>query len=172
MSAGKPGRKRGWDVKPRTMLRFIKPGDLFLFRLDESTYGAGRIISRVSLGHVVEFFDVTLDEPELQGIDMASVARLGRPVVLDAYSLFDRRLEGDWQIVGHDDGFVPKDVDDVFFTYGVGPDRQKVDVFDNRTTIPAHEAEGLPLYSPHGDGDVRRKVYGVRFVQDGRLAGS
>lgn len=156
MSAGK---KRGWDVKPRTMLRFVKPGDLFLFRLDESTYGAGRIISRVSLGHVAEFFDVTLDAPDLAGVDLASVGRLRRPVILDSYSLFDWKLEVDWQIVGHEEGFVPKDVDDVFFTYGVGPDRQRVDVFDDRTTIPAHEADGLPVYSPHGDADVKRKVY-------------
>lgn len=153
------GKKSGWNSKPRTLLRSIKPGDLFLFRLDDSKYGAGRIISHVSVGHVAEFFDVILDEPDLQGLDLARVKRLGRPVILDAYSLFDRKKEGDWQIVGHQEDFVPQDVDDVFFAYGVGPTRQKVDVFGKRTQVPAQEAEGLPLYSPMGDKDVKRKVY-------------
>ncbi|EBD8041094.1 phosphotriesterase, partial [Salmonella enterica] len=25
----------GWDKKSRTMLRFVKPGDIFCFKLDE-----------------------------------------------------------------------------------------------------------------------------------------
>jgi immunity protein 26 of polymorphic toxin system len=152
-------KKSGWNAKPRTRLRYIKPGDLFMFRLDDSKHGVGRIISKVSLGHVAEFFEVTLDSPELQGIDLAWVTRRGHPVVLDSYSLFDRKTEGDWQIVGHGENFAPKDVDDVFFTYGVGPVRHKVDVFGNTTPVSAQEAEKLPLYAPHGDADVKRKIY-------------
>src|SRR5687767_3004002 len=88
-------KKSGWNAKPRTRLRYIKPGDLFMFRLDDSKHGVGRIISKVSLGHVAEFFEVTLNSPELQGFDLARVKRRGLPVVLDSYSLFDRKIEGD-----------------------------------------------------------------------------
>ncbi|WP_408603357.1 Imm26 family immunity protein, partial [Salmonella enterica] len=35
----------GWDKKPRTMLRFVKPGDIFCFKLDEDRYCFGRIIT-------------------------------------------------------------------------------------------------------------------------------
>lgn len=50
-----------WDKKPRKMLRFVKPGDIFCFRLDENRYRFGRVISKIFTGHVVEIFDFTSD---------------------------------------------------------------------------------------------------------------
>ncbi len=95
----------------------------------------------------------------IEGVDLGKVKRLGRPLVLDSYSLFDRKAEGDWRIVGHEPNFTPRDVGDVFFTYGDGSGRRKVDVFDNETPVTAEEACKLPPYAPFGDGDVKRELY-------------
>ncbi|PKD39928.1 phosphotriesterase [Methylomonas sp. Kb3] len=35
---------RGWGAKPRTMLRYIKSGDIFMFQVDDNRYGIGRIL--------------------------------------------------------------------------------------------------------------------------------
>lgn len=53
----------GWDKKKRTMLRFIKPGDIFCFQYDQSKYCFGRIISKIMTGHVAEIFDYMSTDP-------------------------------------------------------------------------------------------------------------
>lgn len=53
----------GWDKKKRTMLRFIKPGDIFCFQYAENTYGFGRVLSRMDIGNIVEIFDFISDQP-------------------------------------------------------------------------------------------------------------
>ncbi|WP_235192721.1 Imm26 family immunity protein [Erwinia mallotivora] len=80
-----------WDKKPRTMLRFIKPGDIFCFQLDDKKYGFGRIISKVSIGHSAEIFDHFSSSP---GID-ESALNLNNSLfllILDTYSLFDKKF--------------------------------------------------------------------------------
>jgi hypothetical protein len=149
----------GWNAKPRTMLRFIKPGDVFMLALGDGRYGLGRILSQVSLGHVAEILDAELAEPSLNAVSVDTLRRRGRPIVVDSYGLFDKKIEGDWRIVSHQDGFVPSNVDDVFFTYGSGPLRKKVDVFGQVKEIPAAEAAGLPLYTPKGDEQVKQEFF-------------
>jgi Immunity protein 26 len=151
----------GWDAKPRTVLRSIRPGDLFLFALGSGRYGVGRILTAVSLGHVAEFFEPVLDQPDVAGFSPDAAVRRGRPLIIDSYSLFDRKLEGDWRIVARQENFVPRDVDDVFFTYGDASNRRRVDVHDRETAIDADEASRLPRYSPNGDWQVRNKLYGA-----------
>lgn len=34
-----------WEKKPRTMLRYVKPGDIFCFKADVGRYRFGRIMS-------------------------------------------------------------------------------------------------------------------------------
>ena len=82
----------GWEKKPRTMLRFLKSGDIFCFKYDDHTYCFGRIMSKV-IFHIVEIFDYTSDQPIITEKD---ILRSGRLLVtpLDTYSLFDRKSEG------------------------------------------------------------------------------
>lgn len=61
----------GWDKKPRTMLRFVKPGDIFCLKFDESNYYFGRVISKIITGHVVEIFDFVATTPELTEEDIS-----------------------------------------------------------------------------------------------------
>lgn len=154
-----PKKKIGWDARPKTSLKNIGPGDLFLFLIGDSKYGFGRIISSVSLGHVAEIFDIVLDSPEISHINLCDIKRKGRLIILDSYSLFDRKAEGDWRIVDREESYEPKNVNGFFFTYGDGSGRRKVDVFDNESSVTATEASKLPPYAPFGDLDVKNEIY-------------
>ena len=79
--------------------------------------------------------------------------RLGRPVILDSYGLFDRKIEGDWRIVAHDEGYIPHD-ESVRFTSGIASGCKRIDIFDNEEAIAESEAKKLPDYSPMGEDDV------------------
>lgn len=70
----------GWDKKPRTMLRFVKPGDIFCFRLDEDRYCFGRIISKIITGHVAELFDYMSAAPEIAEQKINEVKEFIRPL--------------------------------------------------------------------------------------------
>ena len=52
----------GWDKKPRTMLRYIKLGDIFCFEYDDHTYCFGRIMAKVQF-YIVEILDYTSEQP-------------------------------------------------------------------------------------------------------------
>ncbi|TKV13886.1 phosphotriesterase [Citrobacter sp. wls619] len=145
----------GWDKKPRTMLRFVKPGDIFCFRLDENRYCFGRVISKIFTGHVAEIFDFTSDIPKVMEANIAK--RAIPPIVIDTYSLFDKKIEkgSDWRIIGHQENYTPDNVDNVFFVYGVGNSCKKVDVFDNEYSISEKDAENFPRLTPHGDYQIK-----------------
>lgn len=72
--------------------------------MSDQRYGVGRIMTQNSLGHVAETFDKILTSPDVKSL---SFSRLGDPVILDSYSLFDRKLEGDWRIVAHQIDYEP-----------------------------------------------------------------
>lgn len=145
----------GWDKKPRTMLRFVKPGDIFCLKFDESNYYFGRVISKIITGHVVEIFDFVATTPELTEEDISK--RIISPIVIDTYTLFDTKKEkgSDWRIIGHQNDYVPENVDDVYFVYGVGDSCKKVDVFDNEYNISEKDADSYPRLTPHGDHQVK-----------------
>jgi len=144
----------GWDKKPRTMLRFIKPGDIFCFRFDENTYCFGRIISKV-IFWTAEIFDYVSPNPEINEEAILKASRLINPVVLDAYCLFDRRTEGEWRIIGRQEDYTPQNMDNVFFTYGVASGCKKVDIWNNETPISAEEQKKYIMLSPDGDYGVK-----------------
>ncbi|MDR1848537.1 MAG: immunity 26/phosphotriesterase HocA family protein [Zoogloeaceae bacterium] len=145
----------GWDKKPRTMLRYLKVGDIFMLSLDYGSYAAGRILSDVSIGNGVEFFDLLLPRPEVTVAQIESAKRIGTPVFINSYGLFDRKSVGNWRIVGHHHGFVPGEERGVYFTYGVGP-FWKIDLFDNEIQITESEARKLPLYVTQDDAKVKK----------------
>ncbi|WP_445672188.1 Imm26 family immunity protein [Pseudomonas inefficax] len=142
----------GWDKQVKTSLKKIKAGDIFCFALDKHKYGVGRIMVPNSLGHVAEIFDCLVDSPV---IDCKAFSRLGDPVILDSYSLFDRKAEGDWRIVAHQNDYQPSDDETVRFVYGVADNVKLVDIFDNEAPFSGEGSE-YPLYSPMGDEEVRK----------------
>lgn len=113
----------GWDKKPRTMLRYIKSGDIFCFKESNELYRFGRIIAKIATGHVAEILDYTLSNPAADEKSIVNASRAIPPLVLDSYGLFDRKdeSESDWRIIGHQDNYAPEDAHDIFFTYGLDP---------------------------------------------------
>ncbi|MFZ4833157.1 immunity 26/phosphotriesterase HocA family protein [Rouxiella sp. Mn2063] len=146
-----------WDKKPRTMLRFVKAGDIFCFTLNSEKYCFGRIISKITTGHVAELFDFISTSTEIKEDDIKKSKRLIEPVVIDTYSLFDKKIEegSDWRIIGHQENFKPSNIEGIYFTYGLGNSCKKVDVFDNEISISEDESKKYPRLSPHGDYDIK-----------------
>ncbi|AJJ06843.1 immunity 26/phosphotriesterase HocA family protein [Yersinia pseudotuberculosis] len=149
-----------WDKKPRTMLRFIKPGDIFCFRLDGEKYCFGRIISEMSVGHVAEIFDFISSLPEVTEGDISHSLRLTELIVLDTYTLFDKKIEpeGDWRIIGHQDSYTPTNVENTYFTYGIGNSCKKVDIFNNEVPITESEARKIPELVPLRDVHIKELI--------------
>ncbi|PIT13724.1 immunity 26/phosphotriesterase HocA family protein [Snodgrassella alvi] len=147
----------GWDKKPRTMLRFIKAGDIFCFKLDEQRYCFGRIIIKFMVGHIAELFDNISNSPDISEAEIKQARRLIESVILDSYSLFDRKIEkgSDWRIIGHQQNYLPTDMDGVYFIYGVEQWCKKVDIWGNEIPISEQEAESLPRVSPFGDYNIK-----------------
>ena len=149
----------GWEKKPRTMLRYIKTGDIFCFRYDEHTYRFGRIMAKVMF-HIVEIFDYTSDQPVIREEDIHGAARL-LVTPLDTYSLFDRKAEGEWRIIGHQENYAPgEDAGDIWFAWGTGTGSgcQKSNVFDHTVLTSEEEWKTLPTLSPGGDYDIKREI--------------
>ncbi|KEA50954.1 phosphotriesterase [Mangrovibacter sp. MFB070] len=147
-----------WDKKPRTMLRFVKPGDIFCFSLGDGKYYFGRIISKSIVGHIVEIFNFISEENKINQDIIESAHRLIPPFVLDSYLLFDKKYEkdADWRIIGHQSNYTPSGVDNIYFSYGLGDGCKKVDVFGNEFPITEKEASVLPPLSPHSSYHVRK----------------
>ncbi|MFP1787649.1 Imm26 family immunity protein [Lonsdalea quercina] len=148
----------GWDKKKRTMLRFIKPGDIFCFKMDKGEYYFGRIISRLDVGDVAEIFDFSSSSPDITSDKILQLKRLVGPIILDSYSLFDRKIEQDtdWRIIGHQDEYIPENVEGVYFVYGVDRWCKKVDVFGNEIGITQEESKKYPRQIPHSNYDIKK----------------
>ncbi|HAI8717694.1 immunity 26/phosphotriesterase HocA family protein [Escherichia marmotae] len=142
-----------WDKKPRTMLRFVKPGDIFCFKLAEDKYCFGRVMAKITGGHVVEFFDYTSMIPKIDKNIISSSKRVISPIVIDSYGLFDKKShpESDWRIVGHQNNFSPENVEELYFSYGIGDFCKKKDIFGNVFSISEEEANKIPELNPHSD---------------------
>ena len=159
----------GWEARERTMLRRIIPGMIFAFAIGDAGYGFGRVLSRVNMGHVVKIFDVVKSEPLIDFDELVSLRSLLGPVVIDSYGLFDRKNEGDWRIIGHEDGFVPSDLDRVFFKYGVPPRYKVVDINDVPIDYDG-DASALPDLMTYRNAHVL-KMFSDKRIDEGRASG-
>ena len=65
-------------------------------------------------GHIAEFFDFTSSLPEIT-IEQAKKAKRIDIEILDSYSLFDRKTEGEWRIIGTCNNYIHDDVEDIIF---------------------------------------------------------
>ena len=108
------------------------------------------------LGHVAEIFCGVSMVPDASRL--SEFKRLGHPVILDSYGLFDRKIEGDWRIVAHQSGYLPPEHDDTFFTSGIGLSCKRVDIFDNEVPISPEQARSFRDYSPMGDQEIKEEL--------------
>ena len=148
----------GWEKKKRTMLRYIKSGDIFCFTLNADTYCFGRIVTELIVGHVAEIFDYMSSEPTIDEEEIMKSSRLIEPVILDSYSLFDRKLDKEWRIIGRQEEYVPEGFENVYFTYGIGRSCKITDIWGNKQAISEVESKNYPEVSPNGDFKVKELI--------------
>lgn len=142
-------------VGKRPKRQKTKAGDLFAFKLDDGKFAFGRVVSKVSIGAVVELFDYFSDMP------IFDYSKLGKwvtsPVTIDSYGLLDTGKDGDWRVIGHTDDFTPgEQFKNIRFVYGSPPHAlTAVDIFDKEEPITERAAAGLPFYSARRDWHVK-----------------
>ena len=105
----------------------------------------------------MEIFDYASDQPVISEDD---VCNANRPLAipLDAYSLFDRKAEGEWRIIGHQENYTPEHAEDIWFSWGIGSGCRKSDIFDNTVSISEEEWKALPFLSPNGDYFIKLQI--------------
>lgn len=126
----------GWDKKPRTMLRFVKPGDIFCFKLDEDRYCFGRIITLMTVGHLSELFDIIKKSPGITELEISNARR----------------------IIEHQVNYNPKNIDGIYFALGIGDSCKKKDCYGNDFLISESEWKTLPKLSPKGGFDIKKRL--------------
>lgn len=126
----------GWDKKPRTMLRFVKPGDIFCFKLDEDRYCFGRIITLMTVGHLSELFDIIKKSPGITELEISNARR----------------------IIEHQVNYNPKNLDGIYFALGIGDSCKKKDCYGNDFLILESEWKTLPKLSPKGGFDIKKRL--------------
>ncbi|HHZ4571245.1 TPA: immunity 26/phosphotriesterase HocA family protein [Salmonella enterica] len=126
----------GWDKKPRTMLRFVKHGDIFCFKLDEDRYCFGRIITLMTVGHLSELFDIIKKSPGITELEISNARR----------------------IIEHQVNYNPKNLDGIYFALGIGDSCKKKDCYGNDFLISESEWKTLPKLSPKGGFDIKKRL--------------
>jgi Immunity protein 26 len=135
----------------------INPGDVFAFKFDNTTYGFGRIVSRIIDGHIAEIYNYFAKEPKLDL--MASYERFMPPVILNAYGLFQLKQDGDWGFIGTTPGYVPDaEIAKTRFAWGSPRDQKAIDICDKSVPISDSEAASLPRAQPWGDYLVKEYI--------------
>lgn len=145
----------GWDKKPRTTLRAIKPGDIFCFKFTEDTFGFGRILSTMDEGHCAEILDFFSTEPAISAQQLEQAKRVSHPILLNSYGLFDKKSSGEWRIIASDPGYTPENIDGFYFIYGVPGDLKKIDILGNDSPISDARAKAYPSCVPKSDAHVK-----------------
>jgi hypothetical protein len=136
----------------------VSPGDIFAYRLDDGTFGFGRIVSNVSIGSVAEIFDYFSKSPVL---DRSKEHKwLIPPVPIESYGLLEDGSIGDWRVIDHQPGFIPDDkFSSLRYVYGSSPSALvATDIYENERPIGAAEAKGLPEYYAYDDFNFKELI--------------
>ncbi|ECH4016680.1 phosphotriesterase [Salmonella enterica] len=118
------------------MLRFVKPGDIFCFKLDEDRYCFGRIITLMTVGHFSELFDIIKKSPGITELEISNARR----------------------IIEHQVNYNPKNLDGIYFALGIGDSCKKKDCYGNDFLISESEWKTLPKLSPKGGFDIKKRL--------------
>ncbi|EBQ1624964.1 immunity 26/phosphotriesterase HocA family protein [Salmonella enterica] len=118
------------------MLRFVKPGDIFCFKLDEDRYCFGRIITLMTVGHLSELFDIIKKSPGITELEISNARR----------------------IIEHQVNYNPKNLDGIYFALGIGDSCKKKDCYGNDFLISESEWKTLPKLSPKGGLDIKKRL--------------
>lgn len=77
--------------------------------------------------------------------DLFSNPQIGsHPIILDAYSLFDKKISGEWRIIGHQEGQA-KIFRKHLFCIWCFRSRKKVDMYGNSENVSDKDSERYPI---------------------------
>jgi len=140
----------GWSRNPKTKLKNIKAGDVFCFTQDTGRYYFGRIISKIITGHAAEIFKIIKKDPSLTEAELERIEPLTDPVILDSYSLFDKKTDptGDWRIIGHQEVTLTDRLKNYYFAYGTSENWTKVSALNVTEDASEQEIAYLPPLTP------------------------
>jgi hypothetical protein len=145
------------SVFKRRNIKNINPGDIFSFKMDDGRYGFGRIVSRISEGHIAEIFNHFATEPLLDS--KATHERFLPPVILNSYGMFQVKQDGDFGVIGSTPNYLPDPViDKSKFAFGSKGNFKSIDVFGNERPISDSEGLQLPLRSPFNDWFLKKYI--------------
>lgn len=137
---------KGWNKKRRTMLRFIRPGDVFCFTRNDGKYYFGQIVSKALTGHCAQIFDLCRDAPEIRRSEILEAKVTIPPIILDSYAIFDRKVDrnGDWRVIGQlDTGDISR-FEHHFFCYGIERNWKKINAM-GADEQPISDEEAMTL---------------------------
>ena len=133
----------------------LQPGDVVSFELRPDRFGYGVVVSRIKIGHVAELFNYFTTTPEMPD-SLADEAKLFPPVILDANSLLEKGVEGNWGRVGSLENYIPGDEVRRFkFTCGIKGGYYTTDIHNVNEDASDGEAARWPECSPWGDWDIK-----------------
>ncbi|MFJ4048250.1 Imm26 family immunity protein [Pseudomonas hunanensis] len=140
----------GWQKKTRTTLKNIKAGDIFCFTQEDEGYYFGQIISKIITGHVAEIFRMVKKDPLITPVELEHIEPLTDPVVLDSYSLFDKKTDpaGEWRIIGHQEALQTNRFKNYYFAYGTPESWTKISALNVKEEASEHEIANLPPLTP------------------------
>ena len=106
--------------KPRTLYRYIYPGDLFCYQLANKLYGYGRIVAKNEWGALAEFFDFFTENP-VEGFDYENYEnyKVLFKMLLDCYCTIsaDRNVDiykhENYRIIAQDKSYTNPNPDEI-----------------------------------------------------------
>lgn len=129
----------------------VLPGDIFSYKLDNGTFGFGRIVSNVPIGSIAEIFDYFSEQPIF---DHSKKDKwLFPPIPIESYSLLEVGKIGEWRIIERDPSFIPGEkFNSLLYVYGSSPrSLTATDIYGNKKHIEANEAQGIQKYYAYDD---------------------
>ena len=151
----------GWTKKRRTMLRFIRAGDVFSFTRNDGFYHFGQIISEIPIGHSAHIFGTRRRETTLALADLEQARPLMNPVILDSYSLFDRKSDqdADWRVIGRHELIHATGLENYFFVDGTPGIWHKRNATNSiHCSATEEEAAVLPSLTPLNNFKIWRAI--------------
>lgn len=146
----------------------LKEGDILSFELTPQLFGFAKVVAKNKLGDAIEVYDFFSSHQDDYKKAIVSPPLFEQPIILDGYSIFWKRGDGNWDVVGRDENFKFDVMDGakVKFKYGVPGLFKLIDL--NGVSYPnvsQEEAVKYPDYSPYNNQAVLRRI---NFLLDKR----
>jgi hypothetical protein len=150
------------DNNKRTKL---KVGDIISFELNtgkykfNKKYGFARVLANNKLGDVIEVYDYFSDNINDYINAIISKPLFEQPIILDGYSIFWKKTDGKWYLLGNDKKYEFKNSSNIKYKFGPKGLYKLIDLNGKKyEDMSQEEIEKYPDYSPYNNSAVLRKI--------------